>query len=131
MADTSAAPGPYTLEHLLSVEHGHLLPVGMTPAIAIGAQTLTAVALGRVLDAAGGVRVGSLASGNAAGVLATITFGMPYAQTPTAVVLTARTALTAALGLWVSALSATAMTISCGNAPAASTNYDFSYVVIG
>ncbi len=131
MADTSAAPGPATLAHLLAVEHGHLLPVGVDATVAIGAQTLTAVALGQLKDTAGGVRVGSLASGNAAGVLATVTFGTPFATAPKAVMLTARTAATAALGLWVSAISATAFTISAGSAPSASTTYDVGYVVVG
>lgn len=131
MADTSAAPGPYTLAHLLAVEHGHLLPDGVDASVAIGAQTLTAVALGKLKDSAGGVQVGSLASGNAAGVLCTVTFGTPYAVAPKAVVLTARTAAAAALGLWVSAISTTSFTVSAGSAPAASTSYSLGYVVIG
>lgn len=131
MSDTSAAPGPFTLEHLLAVEHGHLLPDGVDASVAIGAQTLTAVLLGKLKDSAGGVRVGSLASGNAAGVLCTVTFGTPYAVTPKAVVLTGRTAATAALGLWVSSISTTAFVVNAGSAPAASTTYDFSYVVVG
>jgi hypothetical protein len=131
MTNTSAAPGPFTLEHLLAVEHGHLLPIGVDASVAIGAQTLTAVLLGALKDSAGGVRVGSLASGNAAGVLCTVTFGTPYLVAPKAVLLTARTAATAALGLWVSAISTTAFTVSAGSAPAASTTYDLNYAVIG
>lgn len=122
---------PVTLKLLLSRAFGHVVPEGVVAVPTVGAQATTVAVLGKAYDAAGGLRVTSIGSANAAGVLATVTFGTAYEAAPKAVTLTGRTANAVGIGLYVSSISTTAFVISCASAPAASTVYDLSYVVVG
>ncbi len=122
---------PITLKYLLSKAFGHLVPEGVAAVPAIGAQATSVAILGSAYDAAGGLRIVSIGSANAAGVLATVTFGTSYTTAPKAVTLTGRTANAVGIGLYVSAISTTGFTISCASAPAATTTYDLSYAVVG
>jgi hypothetical protein len=122
---------PVTLKLLLSRAFGHVVPEGVAAVPTVGAQATTVAVLGKAYDAAGGLRVTSIGSANAAGVLATVTFGTAYEAAPKAVTLTGRTANAIGIGLYVSSISTTGFVISCASAPAASTVYDLSYVVVG
>lgn len=123
---------PITLKYLFSKAFGHIVPDGSVAAVpAIGAQATSVAVLGSAYDAAGGLRIVSIGSANAAGVLATVTFGTAYLATPKAVTLTGRTANAVGIGLYVSAISTTGFSISCASAPAATTTYDLSYAVVG
>jgi hypothetical protein len=122
--------GPRSLAHLLAQDHDHVTVAGDPVTIAAGAQATSAVVLGGASDAAGGIRAVSIGSANAAGAIATITFAVPYAATPKSVQLSCRNLAAAGIHLYVSALSTTAMTVSAAIAPAATTTYDFNYLVV-
>lgn len=81
-------------------------------------------------DFAGAITVGTGTS-PAAGALATITFNLPYASTPRAVLLTPLDGPSAALTPYVSAITTTSITIGTAATPAASTAYHWSFAVIG
>lgn len=114
----------------VELSSGHVTPRGANVSLAAGAQAASAGVLDRCQDAAGGIAVTTVAS-PVAGALATVTFGTPYTVTPTTVVLTPRGAGAVGLGLYISALTTTAMTISCANAPTGATSYFFGYIVAG
>lgn len=100
------------------------------PAITAGAQASAASIAASASDQAGSYSVTSSAS-PVAGILATITFGTAFPATPKAVIVGATNAASAGLGLYVSAKSSSAITISCINAPAASTTLTFDVSVVG
>lgn len=106
---------------------------GLTAAsVAAGAQAASAAAdSAGIADAAGSVAVTALASGNAAGVVCTVTYGEAWGATPKSVRLQARTAQAVAAGLYVSAKSTSSFTVSAASAPAANANLAFDYAVTG
>lgn len=121
-----------TLPRILLEADYHLVVDGVAPAIAVGAQSTSVASLGTgIKDMAGMIRATSIGSANAAGAIVTVTFAVPFDVAPRAVLLSARSLTAVGIGLYVSALSTTAMTISASAAPAASTVYDFSYLVLG
>lgn len=100
--------------------------------VAAGAQAATAAAdTAGIADAAGSVAIAALASGNAAGAVCTVTFGETWGATPKSVQLQPRSAAAVSAGLWVSAKSATAFTVSAASAPGASASLAFDYAVTG
>lgn len=90
--------------------------------------------VGASKDQAGTVTFGSGSGSPAAGAQVTVTFSGAWGATPKAVVISANNDATQQLGLYVSAVSTTAFTVSTHGAPGtsqANTVYSFSYLVIG
>jgi hypothetical protein len=102
------------------------------PTIARGAAATSAAsdtAAGGVADQAGAVTVTALAA-PVAGALATVTFSATLGGIPKSVQITPRSVAARNAGLYVSAKSSAAFTVSCAAAPAASARLTFDYWVI-
>jgi hypothetical protein len=106
---------------------GHLIGAGGVPTVAAGAQAASA-SLVSGKDDAGRVTATALASGMAAGALATITFGSAYAAAPNDIQISDTSAV--ANSLYVSARSATSFTVSSRSAATASQVITFDFAVI-
>lgn len=98
------------------------------PIVAAGAQAATATADAGSTDEVASLTIAAKASGNAAGVLATVVFGTPRVATPRYIALGDRSAVSA--GLYVSARSAAGFTISTRSAPTASQAIAVDYQIV-
>ena len=115
--------------------HHLLLSGGSAPSAAAGAQAGTSppapVVVAGSNDTRGQITFGT-GTGPAAGTLVGVTFAQAYAGSPT-VLLTPLNAVTAALALYATGISATGFSLGAVNAPAASqanTVFAFSYLII-
>jgi hypothetical protein len=121
--------------HTLKVQ-GHLAGSGAVVTAAAGANAGTtppAPVTTNTNDTNGTITFGT-GTTPAAGAQVVLTFSTAFAAAPKGVCITALNAATQALGLYVSAVSASAITISCTTAPAASqanTVYKLSFIAIG
>ncbi len=101
---------------------------GTAPGIAAGAQSTSAAASGSATDTAGGITTTAKTT-PAIGAIVTVTFAVTYGTTPKAIILSDRSTLDR--GIYVSAKSATAFTVSTRVAPATAEVVLFDYHVIG
>lgn len=115
---------------------GHLAGSGtaVTAAMQAGAGTSPpAAVVTNTSDTAGTVTFGT-GTTPAAGDQIRLTFAATFGSAPKGIAITPLNAATQALGLYVSAVTATTVTIAAANAPAASqgnTVYSFSFIVLG
>jgi hypothetical protein len=101
--------------------------------VAVGAAFQTAASVAWPLyvnDLCGSITCTAKAT-PAAGAMATYTFAVPYDASPRSIALTPTNANCAKAGIYVSAQSATAFTVSCANTPSqASVAYTFNYQIL-
>ena len=115
---------------------GHVAGAGaaVTAAMQAGAGTSPPAAVVTNTNDTNGTVTFGTGTTPAAGDQIRLTFAASFGSAPKGVCITALNAATQALGLYVSAVTATTVTIAAANAPAASqanTVYSFSFIVLG
>ena len=109
---------------------GRVHATGPTPTVAAGVGAGTGPTVSVVGDDTAGTVTVTTGTGPSAGVLAVVTFATPWSSTPPSVVLLPKTAGAAALQAYA-ATTPTALTISVGAVPTASTTCSFDYQATG
>jgi hypothetical protein len=123
--------GQHTIEGLLQFKAHESSSGNPTAVVTAGAQATSASSVGGTGNDAAGQVTATTVGSPAAGAIAVVTFGTTYGQTPRAVNISPASAAAAAAQLYVSAMSATAFTVSCAATPAATTALVFNYRVTG
>ena len=116
-------------QQLIRLERSHVVATGASPTVAVAAAAGTgATVSAAALDLAGTI---TLTTGSAptAGTMVNITAAITWTGTQHIIVSPANAAA-AALGVWAERASSSLLRVNVANAPAASTVYKFSYVVI-
>jgi hypothetical protein len=127
--DVSNISVPYSISGTPTLEYSDIAPLGV-PTVAIGAQgagtpTLAAGSNNRY----GTITVTSKASSLASGPLVTLTYSKPYAIAPLAIILSPINGNAGGANLCANS-SASTFTVTAGAALAASTVYQFSYLLM-
>jgi hypothetical protein len=111
---------------------GRLILTSSAPTIAAAGNFASASAgAAGASETSASITATAHASAPVAGGVATFTFPSAWSRTPRAVLVTPTNAAAFTAGLYVSAKSTTALTVSCNTAPAAGATLTFDVLVIG